>query len=45
MSVDIEVNKKIVLRYFLESHNEPYNLDVINELWIAEEAAAFYNST
>jgi predicted ester cyclase len=33
-----EANKKIVLRYFLESHNAPYNLDVIGELWSAEEA-------
>lgn len=38
MSVDIELNKRTVLRYFLESHNEPYNLDVIDELWSAEEA-------
>jgi predicted ester cyclase len=36
--MDIEANKKIVLRYFLESHNEPYNLDVIDELWSAEGA-------
>jgi predicted ester cyclase len=38
MSVDIEANKKIVLRYFLESHNAPYNLDVINETWSADAA-------
>jgi predicted ester cyclase len=34
--MDIEANKNIVLRYFLESHNEPYNLDVIDGLWSKE---------
>ena len=38
MSVDLEANKKLVLRYFLESHNAPYNLDVIHETWSAEAA-------
>src|SRR5690349_377093 len=36
--MSIEANKAIVLRYFLESHNEPYNLAVIDELWNPELA-------
>jgi len=36
MSVD--ENKAVVLRYFLESHNPPYNLDVIDETCIPEYA-------
>ena len=26
-----EANKAVVLRYFLETHNPPYNLDVIDD--------------
>src|SRR5690349_21916577 len=37
--MDSEANKQIVLRYFLESHNAPYNLAVIDELWSPAEAA------
>jgi predicted ester cyclase len=29
--MNIEANKATVLRYFLESHNAPYNLDVMDE--------------
>ena len=29
--MSIEANKATVLRYFLESHNAPYNLDVMDE--------------
>jgi len=39
MTVSTEPNKDIVLRYFLESHNAPYNLDVMDELCSAEYAA------
>jgi len=35
-----ETNKDIVLRYFLESHNEPYNLDVMDETCSPAFAAA-----
>jgi hypothetical protein len=33
-------NKAVVLRYFLESHNPPYNLDVMDETCIPEYAEA-----
>jgi hypothetical protein len=50
--VSPEMNKTIVLRYFLVSHNAPYNLDVIDEVckpayaaqqreWHAMERTAF----
>jgi hypothetical protein len=29
-----EENKALVLRYFLESHNPPYNLDMMDETCI-----------
>jgi predicted ester cyclase len=35
-----EANKAVVLRYFLESHNPPYNLDVMDEICIPEYANA-----
>jgi len=38
MVMSTESNKDIVLRYFLESHNEPYNLDVMDELCSPEYA-------
>lgn len=34
-----EVSKAIVLRYFLESHNVPYDLDVMDETCVPEYAA------
>ncbi len=50
--MSIEANKANVLRYFLESHNAPYNLDIMDETcipayaeehkrWQAMERAAF----
>ena len=47
-----EINKATVLRYFLETHNAPYNLDVMDEIcspafaadhkdWQRMERAAF----
>ena len=29
--MSVEANKAVVLRYFLETHNPPYNLNVIDE--------------
>ncbi len=34
-----EANKAIVLRYFLLSHNHPYNLDVMDETCVPDYAA------
>ena len=34
-----EANKAIVLRYFLESRNHPYNLDVMDETCVPDFAA------
>jgi predicted ester cyclase len=36
--VSADENKAIVLRYFLESHNHPYNLDVMDETCVPEYA-------
>jgi predicted ester cyclase len=38
--MSIQTNKAIVLRYFLESHNPPYNLDVMDETCSPEFAQA-----
>ena len=38
-----ETNKATVLRYFLESHNPPYNLDVMDETCSPEFAEAHKN--
>lgn len=51
-----ETNRATVLRYFVESHNPPYNLDVIDETcsleygrgmrdWLQMEQAAFPDKT
>ena len=38
--MDKESNKATVLRYFLESHNHPYNLDIMDETCSPEYAEA-----